>query len=67
MPKQKLKYKKLESEGEVEECLSTRMSRVSNIHEFRESKIENKFTYNTNSKYVKPEYFSVKIKKRTPS
>jgi len=69
MPKQskKLKIKNLESEGDVEECISTRMSRISNIHDFRDSKIENKYTYNTNTKYTKAEYFTVEIKKRTPS
>ena len=71
MPKtQKLKIKKLESETDLEECISTRMSRlsrVSNVHDLSEQKVENKFTYNTNIKYTKAEYFTVDIQKRTPS
>lgn len=64
MPQIKLKIKKLESEGEiVEDCLSTRNS---DIH--REGrKNESKYTYNTNTNYIKPEYFTVQIKKQTPS
>ena len=64
MPLMKLRIKKLESdEGEVEDCVSTRNSDIQK----KEIKSENKYTYNTNINYTKPNYFSVQIKKRTPS
>lgn len=57
MPQIKLKIKKLDSEeGDLfEECLSTRNSDIYK----KEVKNENKYTYNTNTDYTKPQYFTV--------